>query len=164
MSSKKAGVISIIDLILGASGLGYALFLGFSPQSIIYTKSGVQKSWFISESDEKTTSLSQNVKMENMSLTVQVSAGESLYGIFIGSIRIHSSTVYGLIAFYIDDIKEKELLFNNINFDRMSMQILVGNLTQGTHIIEIRWSVITINPSPRVYCKAPSLLVQTLIE
>ena len=102
--------------------------------------------------------------MENMSLTVQVSAGESLYGIFIGSIRIHSSTVYGLIAFYIDDIKEKELLFNNINFDRMSMQILVGNLTQGTHIIEIRWSVITINPSPRVYCNAPSLLVQTLIE
>jgi len=124
----------------------------------------VQKSWFISESDEKTTGSAGNVKMENMSLTVQVSAGESLYGNFIGSIRIHSSTVYGLIAFYIDDIKEKELLFNNINFDRMSMQILVGNLTQGTHIIEIRWSVISINPSPRVYCKAPSLLVQTLIE
>ena len=164
MSSKKAGVISIIALILGASGLGYGLFLGFSPQSIIYTKSGVQKSWFISESDEKTTSSSVNVKMESMSLTVQVSAGESLYGIFIGSVYIHSSTFMGFIAFYIDAIKEKELSFQNINYDRMSMQIFVRNLTPGTHIIEIWWSVTTINPGPIVYCKAPSLLVQTLIE
>jgi hypothetical protein len=164
MSSKKTGVICFIALILGASGLGYGLFLGFSRQSIIYTKSGVQKSWFISESDTKTTGSAGNVKMENMGLTVQVNAGESLYGNFIGSVRIHSSTVYGYIAFYIDDIKEKELLFTNINSDRMSMQILVRNLTQGTHVIEIRWSVITINPGPLVYCYAPSLLVQTLIE
>ena len=99
-----------------------------------------------------------------MSLTVQVNAGEPLYGFFIGSVRIHSSTVYALIAFYIDDIKERELRFDNIVFEDISMQILVGNLTQGTHIVEIRWSVITINPSPLVYCYAPSLLVQTLIE
>ena len=164
MSSKKTGVISIIALILGASGLVYGIFSRVTIQSIISTKSGVQKLWFISESDEKTTSSSVNVKMENMSLTVQVNAGESLYGNFIGSVRIHSSTVLGFIAFYIDDLKEKELLFNNIYLDRMSMQILVGNLTQGTHIIEIWWSVITINPGPLVYCKAPSLLVQTLIE
>jgi len=164
MSSKKTGVISFIALILGASGLGYGIFSRITIQSIMDTKSGVQKSWFISESDIKTTGSSVNVKMEDMSLTVQVNADESLYGNFIGSVRIHSSTVYGLIAFYIDDIKEKELLFNNYDLDRMSMQILVVNLTQGTHIIEIRWSVITINPSPLVYCKAPSLLVQTLIE
>jgi len=145
MSSKKTGVISFIALILGASGLGYGIFSRITIQSIMDTKSGVQKSWFISESDIKTTGSSVNVKMEDMSLTVQVNADESLYGNFIGSVRIHSSTVYGLIAFYIDDIKEI-------------------NLTQGTHIIEIRWSVITINPSPLVYCKAPSLLVQTLIE
>jgi len=102
--------------------------------------------------------------MESMSLTVQVNTGESLYGNFIGSVYIHSSTFMGFIAFYIDNIKEKELSFQNNNFDRMSMQILVGNLTPGTHIIEIWWSVITINPGPIVYCKAPSLLIQTLIE
>jgi hypothetical protein len=164
MGSKKAGVISIIALILGASGLGYAFFLGVTMQSSIDTKSGVQKSWFISVSNQKTTGSAGNVKMENMSLTVQVNAGESLYGFFIGSVRIHSSTVYGLIAFYIDNIKIRELIFDYFDFERMSMQILVGNLTQGTHIIEIWWSVITINPSPLVYCYAPSLLVQTLIE
>ena len=164
MSNKTTGVISFIALVLGASGLGYGLYSGYRIQSIIDTKSGVQKSWFISESDTKTTGLSVNVKMENMSLTVQVNAGESLYGNFIGSVRIHSSTVYGLIAFYIDDIKEKELLFDNYDLERMSMQILVRNLTPGTHIIEIWWSVITINPAPLVYCYAPSLLVQTLIE
>jgi hypothetical protein len=157
MSSKKVGVISIIALILGASGLGYGLFLGFS-------KSGVQKSWFIDANDIKTTSSPANVKMEDMSLTVQVNTGESLYGIFIGSVYIHSSTHMGFIAFYIDNINVKELSFQNNNYDRMSMQILVGNLTSGTHIIEIWWSVITINPGPIVYCKAPSLLVQTLIE
>jgi len=124
----------------------------------------VQKSWFISESDLKTTGSALNVQMENMSLTVQVNAGESLYGNFIGSVRIHISTVYGLIAFYIDDIKKKELLFNNYDSERMTMQILVGNLTSGTHVIEIWWSVITTNPGPTVYCKAPSLLAQTLIE
>ena len=164
MSSKKTGLISIIALVLGASGLGYGIYSGVRLQSIINTKSGVQKSWFISESDTKTTGSSINVKMGNMSLTVQVSAGESLYGNFIGSVYIHSSTFMGFIAFYIDTIKEKEWSFQNTNYDRMSMQILVKNLTQGTHIIEIRWSVITINPGPLVYCKAPSLLVQTLIE
>ena len=164
MSSKKTGVISIIALILGASGLGYGLYSGVMTQSIINAKSGVQKSWFIFAYDQKTTSSAGNVKMENMSLTVQVNAGEPLYGFFIGSVRIHSSTVMGFIAFYIDNIKEKELLFTNYDFDRMSMQILVGDLTPGTHIIEIWWSVITINPGPIVYCKAPSLLVQTLIE
>ncbi len=164
MSSKKAGVISIIALILGASGLGYGIYSEVTRQSIIIPKSGLQKSWFIYVNDTKTTSSSVNVKMENMSLTVQVNAGESLYGNFIGSVRIHSSTVMGFIAFYIDNIKEKELLFTNYDFDRMSMQILVGDLTPGTHIIEIWWSVITINPGPIVYCKAPSLLVQTLIE
>ena len=164
MSSRKTGVISIIALILGASGLGYGLFLGFSPQSIIDTKSGVQKSWFIFAYDTKTTSSAGNVKMENMSLTVQVNAGEPLYGFFIGSVCIHSSTVYALIGIYIDNINKKELLFDNTGFEDISMQILVGNLTQGTHIVEIWWSVITINPSPLVYCYAPSLLVQTLIE
>jgi len=164
MSRKKAGVISIIALILGASGLGYGIYSGVRIQSIINTKSGVQKSWFIYVNDTKTTSSSVNVKMESMSLTVQVNTGESLYGNFIGSVYIHSSTFMGFIAFYIDNIKEKELSFQNNNFDRMSMQILVGNLTPGTHIIEIWWSVITINPGPIVYCKAPSLLIQTLIE
>ena len=164
MSSKKIGVISILALVLGVSGLGYGIFSQVSIQSLINTKSGVQKSWFISESDQKTTGSSVNVKMENMSLTVQVNAGESLYGNFIGSIRIHSSTIYGLIAFYIDDIKEKELLFTDNDFERISMQILVEDLTPGTHIVEIWWSVITINPAPQVYCYAPSLLVQTLIK
>ena len=170
MSNKKATALSIIALIFGASGLGYGFLLQATMQttiqSIIYTKSGVQKSWFISDSGVKTTTSSTLELMEDMNLTVQVNEGESLYGDFRGNVNIKiSDTTSAIIRFSIDgSTLDSHMYCFSDDYVSISLQVLRRNLTAGNHTIGIFWKITASGASPEAYCHKPTLLVQTIIE
>ena len=161
MSGKKTTIVSIIALILGASGLGYGLFSGVTMQSIIYTKSGVQKTWFISDATDYSKSSTPLALLGTMNLTVQVNAGESLHANFQGNVRISTSTQSIGFTIYIDGAETDYAYCFNEDYISISLQILEKGLTPGAHTILVMWG---LSGAATAYCTASSLLVHTLIE
>ena len=100
---KLMPVLSILGIILGASGLGGAAFSMFHLQTQINnilgeSESGVVHTWYKESPFEDSTTATGYQLMGEMNLTVQINAGEYLYAHFEGMTKVSvedgSNTIY----------------------------------------------------------------------
>jgi hypothetical protein len=170
MTERKSlmPALSILAIILGASGLGVAAFSMTNLQTQINnipgeSESGVVHTWYKESPFEDSTTATGYQLMGEMNLTVQINAGEYLYAHFEGMVKVSVengvNTVYikiyigGLGYFPFTQCYSEDYL-------PASLQNLETGLTPGEYIVEVRWF---ISGSITGYCTHKSLLVQTII-
>ncbi len=172
MAERKSLVpaLSILALILGASGLGGAAFSMFTLQTQINnipgesdSETGVVHTWYKESPFEDTTTASGYQLMGEMNLTVQINAGEYLYAHFEGMTKVSvedgSNTIY--IKIYIGGVGYFPFTqCYSEDFLSVSLQNLETGLTPGEYIVEVRWFQ---SGGITGYCTHKSLLVQTII-
>jgi hypothetical protein len=174
MAERKSlmPVLSILAIILGASGLGGAAFSMFTLQTQINnilgeseseSESGVVHTWYKESPFEDSTTATGYQLMGEMNLTVQINAGESLYAHFEGMVKV--SVEDGVNTLYIKIFIGGFGYFPftqcySEDYLPASLQNLETGLTPGEYIVEVRWFK---SGSITGYCTHKSLLVQTII-
>ncbi len=177
MGGNSGKGLAIIGLIIGFCGASLGAYSVFIMPSLPNTSdndnsngndnsSGIIHSWFTSDSGVKTVQSTSFELMEDMNMTVQVNAGESLYGDFRGNVVIDiATTISASIKFSIDgSLKDPHVYCFSDTYVSTSLQILVGGLTPGVHTIGVYWRIYSTGGVPEAFCHKPTLLVQTLIE
>lgn len=170
MTERKSlmPALSILAIILGASGLGVAAFSMTNLQTQINnipgeSESGVVHTWYKESPFEDSTTASGYQLMGEMNLTVQINAGEYLYAHFEGMVKVSVedgvNTLY--IKIYIGGVGYFPFTqCYSEDFLPVSLQNLETGLTPGEYIVEVRWFK---SGSITGYCTHKSLLVQTII-
>ena len=174
MAERKSLVpaLSILALILGASGLGGAAFSMINLQTQINNipgesepepESGVVHTWYKESPFEDSTTASGYQLMGEMNLTVQINAGEYLYAHFEGMVKVSAedgvNTIY--IKIYIGGVGYFPFTqCYSEDYLPVSLQNLETGLTPGEYVVEVRWFQ---SGSITGYCTHKSLLVQTII-
>jgi len=166
-------VLSILGIILGASGLGIGAFSMFSMINLQTQidnmpvepepESGVNNTWYKESPFEDSTTASGYQLMGEMNLTIQIYAGEYLYAHFEGMSKISvedgSNTIY--IKIYIGGVGYFPFTqCYSEDYIPLSLQNLETGLTPGEYVVEVRWFQ---SGGITGYCTHKSLLVQTII-
>jgi len=170
MTERKSlmPALSILAIILGASGLGVAAFSMTNLQTQINnipgeSESGVVHTWYKESPFEDSTTATGYQLMGEMNLTVQINAGEYLYAHFEGMTKVSvedgSNTIY--IKIYIGGVGYFPFTqCYSEDYLPASLQNLETGLTPGEYIVEVRWFQ---SGGITGYCTHKSLLVQTII-
>jgi len=164
MTERKSlmPALSILAIILGASGLGVAAFSMTNLQTQINnipgeSESGVVHTWYKESPFEDSTTATGYQLMGEMNLTVQINAGEYLYAHFEGMDGVN--TIY--IKIYIGGVGYFPFTqCYSEDYLPASLQNLETGLSPGEYIVEVRWFK---SGSITGYCTHKSLLVQTII-
>ena len=170
MAERKSlmPALSILAIILGASGLGVAAFSMINLQTQINnipgeSESGVVHTWYKESPFEDSTIATGYQLMGEMNLTVQINAGEYLYAHFEGMVKVSLedgvNTIY--IKIYIGGVGYFPFTqCYSEDYLPASLQNLETGLTPGEYIVEVRWFQ---SGGITGYCTHKSLLVQTII-